>query len=222
MTTSGAISASMTAGEIVTTAATMIGACDPGEVMADEQARVGLTHLQWMLKSWQADGCNLWREFEDSQNFVRGTTEKTLDPFVIDVLDARLVLSTTNERSLSRWEWGEYITLPNKIAQGTPACYVLRKQANAITMRLWPVPSQYYKVKYTAARVIEDVTAGSQTLDIPQVWTECIFTNLAKRLVAPYRIQPTPEIQEVMARADKLYFDMSNMDRPSSVFFARQ
>lgn len=221
MTTSGVTTASMTAGQIVATAVGMIGASDPGEVMADDEVRVGLTHLQWMLQSWQADGCPLWREFEDSVAFGRGMTEKTLDPFVIDVHEARIVISNQNERSLSRWEWGEWVTLPNKLSQGTPTVFTLRKAVDTITMRLWPVPSRSYSVKYTGARIIEDVTTASQTLDIPRAWNECVFTNLAVRLIAPYRVSPTPEILELMQRAPRLYASLRDMDRPASVFFAR-
>lgn len=222
MTTSGVITASMTAGQIVTTAAVMIGASDPGEGMAADQANVGLTHLQWMLKTWQADGCPLWREFEDSIAFAQGDTTKTLDPFVIDVLEARLVLDATNERPLGRWEWGEWVTLPNKLTQGTPTVFTLRKTTSAITLRLWPVPSAAYTVNYTGARVIEDVTDQSQTIDLPQAWMECVFTNLAARLISPYRVPPTPEILDVVQRAAQLYAGLRDMDRPASVFFARQ
>lgn len=212
----------MTAGQMITTSAVMIGACDPGESMAAEQANVGLIHLQWMLKTWQADGCPLWREFEDSIAFAATDTEHTLDPFVIDVLEARLVLDSTNERPLGRWEWGEWVTLPNKTSPGTPTVYTLRKGTNTIKMRLWPVPSAAYTVNYTGARVIEDITDLSQTIDVPQAWTETIYTNLAKRLISPYRIQPTPEILDIMQRAEQLYAGLRDMDRPASYIFARQ
>ena len=222
MTTSGTISGTMTARELCTTAAQELGVYGAGETLAASDAEAMLTRLTWMLKSWQANGVNLWREAEDSAVYTAGTKTVTLDPRVIDVIEARFLQSSTYQLPMQRWEIGEYQLIPNKDQPGsTPLAYYLRKLVDSVTMTIYPVPTQSTTILYSYARVIEDVTDLNQTIDVPQQWMETVYMNLAARCATMFgaaRLDPGA-VATVTQRANELEQQLMDMDRPASVFF---
>ena len=177
-----------------------------------------------MLKSWQSDGCNLWREEEETIVFPAATETVTLDPRVLDVQEARVEIDPTFQRILARWERGEYITLPNKTAPGSPTIFYFRRKRDTVTMTLWPVPPVETNILCTTARVIEDVTDLDQNIDVPQEWCETVTYNLAARLLDTFGITETRPVvaSKIVAMACELYDKLSGFDRPSSVFLQPQ
>lgn len=216
-----AITSTLTAGEVVSQAMTLIGVKDSRTTLANEDMTQGVLQLNWMLKSWQADGMNLWRQTQDTITVPANTKTVTLDPYCIDVVEARMITSATNQRWLQRWEWGQYVVLPNKDAQGDPTIFVLNKQKAAVEMTVWPVPVRDIEVAYTYARVIEDVTVAASMVDVPQAWLETVYYNLADRLLDPFSVSESqPRVaQRITARAAELYAKLLASDRPQSVFF---
>ena len=224
MSTSGSISETFTARDVITQALTLITVLGGGETPSADDAAQGLTQLQWMLKSWQSDGCNLWREEEETIVFPAATETVTLDPRVLDVQEARVEIDPTFQRILARWERGEYITLPNKTAPGSPTIFYFRRKRDTVTMTLWPVPPVETNILCTTARVIEDVTNLDQNIDVPQEWCETVTYNLAARLLDTFGITETRPVvaSKIVAMARELYDKLSGFDRPSSVFLQPQ
>ena len=224
MSTSGSISETFTARDVITQALTLITVLGGGETPSADDAAQGLTQLQWMLKSWQSDGCNLWREEEETIVFPAATETLTLDPRVLDVQEARVEIDPTFQRILARWERGEYITLPNKTAPGSPTIFYFRRKRDTVTMTLWPVPPVETNIFCTTARVIEDVTDLDQNIDVPQEWCETVTYNLAARLLDTFGITETRPVvaSKIVAMARELYDKLSGFDRPSSVFLQPQ
>ena len=221
MATSGVITFNLTARDVVKQAMSLIGVLGAGVEPNADDAETARIHLNMMLKSMQADGCNLWRETEDSVTFAADDGAVDLDPRVIDVMEARIVLSSTYERSLAQWGWGEYVTYPNKTASGDPVVFTIRKQRGVTEMRVWPVPSVERVIRYTCARVIEDVADLANDIDVPQEWLETVVYNLAARLCEPFEVSANNPnvVARVQQRADALYAMLRNADRPGSVFF---
>lgn len=221
MATSGVTTFNLTGLEVAQQATLVNGYRDPDEALSAADAETCRIHLNLMLKSWQADGCNLWREYEDTESFVSGDYVETLDPRVIDVMEARVVLSATNERPLKRWEWGQYVGLPNKTQSGDPTIFVIRKERAATKMIIWPVPTVTRTVNYTAARLVEDVSVLTNDIDVPQEWLETVVYGLSARLCEPLGVVvASPNtVARVQQRADDLYARMRDMDRPSSITF---
>lgn len=216
-----AITSTLNAGECVTTAMQLLGVLDSLSAPSTEDMALGVKQLNWMLKSWQADGMNLWRQTEDTVIVPANTKTVTLDPYCIDVVEARYIQSSTYQRWLQRWEWGQYVVLPNKDSSNDPTIFVLNKQRAAVEMTVWPVPRQDIAIAYTYARVIEDVTTSSSVVDVPQAWLECVYYSLADRLQEVFSVPQTqPAVsQRITARAAQLYTAMKDLDRPQSVFF---
>lgn len=220
MSTSGQIGGKLTVRDVITTAMELLGTLAPGDDLAGDEAVSGIRYLNYMLKSWQADGCNLWRDEEVEITWPAATAECELSPTVMDVISARYVQSTTYERWLARWERGDYQVLPNKISVGMPTLYVFIKTTGAAKMAIWPVPATQITIKADVARVTEDVTALDQDIDIPQEWLECVYYNLAARMAATMGTHNFPMVvADVNAKAQSLYASLSSFDRPGSYTF---
>ena len=220
MTTSGVTTGQMTARDIVTQALTLIGVARPGRVPSAADGILGLTSLNWALKSLQQMGANIWRTQDVTYTVLANTIATTLTPDVIDVISARVVIPNAYERTLARWERGEYADLPNKGVVGSPTCFTFVKETNDSMIRLWPVPYVDMTLTAQVARTIEDVTNLSQTIDLPQEWTETVFYMLADRLIDSFGVaESSPATaQRIAKRAQALLAASLDADRPGSVY----
>ena len=225
MATSGDISGTLTARDVCRMAMLLIGGpLQNGEVTAEDGLTM-TTILNFMLKSWQADGCNLWR-LSDEELTITGQATVTvpatviLDPRVLDVMEARYVGGTTYQRTLARWEWGEYRALPNKLAAGLPTCFSLNKQRTYIEATFWPAPQEDTVILYSGARVIDDVNDLDDEVDCPQEWIETVYTCLAERMIPIFNVDAlsAPVAARVTARAKFLYDKLLAFDRPGSTY----
>lgn len=221
MATSGVITGLMTVRNVVTMANELCSAKTINEgspTLSDYDAQLSKRHLNWLLKSMQADGCNLFRAEDISITWPADEFEQQLDTNYLDLQEVRVRNSSDQDRPLTRWEQGEYNTLPNKLQSGIPTTYSLVKTVGNLVVRLWPVPSVETTILATGSRVIEDVVGLDETLDIPQEWTETIAYKLADRLNAAYGYSGDGDAQDVKQRADQLYSLMRDADRPGSYF----
>lgn len=222
MAVSGIIGGSYTVAQMVQKAMREIGVLAAGETPEAADLEDGMDTLNWMLKSMAADGANLFRIVEGSLAFPINTATVALSPYCSDVLEARLVQSSTFERPLQRWEVGQYASLPNKAQPGWPTAFYLSRTIDTLSMTLWPVPSEAMVVNFTYARIPDDVTDGAETIDLPQQWVECAYFNLASRLANTFgatRTDPN-SVARVDAMAQRLYAKMLDSDRPASLFLS--
>lgn len=220
MTTSGTIDTSDTVLDLITEALSELGAVDIKRGPTGAQAAQCVRRLRWMLKAWQADGCPVWREESVEITIAANTAETELETRVIDVQEARLVVTATYERPLARFETSEYRSLPNKATVGQPTCFSLKTTRDAVSVLFWPVPSTTMTVNATVARVIEDVTETTQTLDVPQEWARCIVFGLAREMAGPVGASESDKAR-VTAEAERAYASVRDMGRSASVFFGR-
>lgn len=223
MATSGIISGEITAREVMQHAAEDLGVLGAGEELSAEEFSSMLSRLNWLLKSWQSQGANLWRVETGEITIPTGSVSGALDPNVIDVIAARVITGNSPnviELQMQPIEQGEYAQLPNKSQPGRPTMFFLSKQRSQVDLYVWPVPYQDMDFKIDYARVIEDVTDPNETLDVPQQWAETVWTNLAVKcatLFGATRLDPNA-VAQVKERAAILEQQLLDMDRPASVF----
>jgi len=220
VTTSGTISSTLIASEVILAAMTDLGVLSAGENPTGEETELGLRTLNFMLKSWQGRGVTSWRDTEGSVAFASGTAKMVLTPYCLDVTEARLIQASNYERPLQRWELAQYRQIPNKATPGYPTAYTVSKLDASISLTLWPVPNATMTILYSYPRIIEDVTDGAQTIDVPQEWLETVYYGLASRLVAAFgvsRIDPAAA-QRVDQRAASLEQILLGSDMPASVY----
>jgi len=211
MTTSGVITGTMTVRQIVSKAYTILGVKDAVTPLSAEDAAEGMDSLSWMLKSWQADGNNLWRREEDSMLWPADVQAAQLDPQIIDILalrwDLNDVLTPMRRYSLEEWD-----RLPTPNDTGTPIIYKFIKHTSDVQISVWPIPQEDTAMVADVARIIDTVTDLDETVDLPQEWTETVFYNLAARL-ADVSGKTGERTNRVIQRAEILYRNLRGHDR---------
>jgi len=218
-----AITSSMTAREIVTAAMRINGSIGLADTPTANEAALAITHLNWMLKTWQAYGlCNGWRVESIELSWLAATASATLNTNYLDLANVRYRSATDIDRDLTQISLAEYASLPNKAQVGPPTCYAIRKTQASIELNLWPVSAAVMTIAADASRVITDVTTLDQAVDVPQEWTETTFYCLAARLIAPFRVHISDPVgaQMTQQRAADLYAALKSFDdETASVFF---
>lgn len=221
MATSGVITGTLTVRQVVHAALEMIGVLPLGDTANSADATAAMTHLNWMLKSWQADGLtNGWRVQEITYTHTAATATVALNTNYLDLMDVRRRVSSV-DTPLERLSVSQYAEIPNKTQAGTPTCYMIRKTLSTLNISLWPVPSSNTAIYADAARVIEDVTALTETLDVPQEWLETVYTCLAARLMLPFRtwITDPATASKIEERAGSLYARLKGFDDENASVF---
>lgn len=215
MATSGVTAFSNTARDLITQAmreAKIISG--NGTPKAPEMVDM-IFRLNSLLKGWQAKGVNLWRETNGTLTIPGGQASGTLPIGVRDVTTASLVMSATLTRPLQQLTREEYNSIPNVAAVGTPSCYYVSRQRDAVEIYVWPVSATDMDFTVDYDRVVETVTDGSETVDFPAEYTDCLVANLAVRACQAFGAELT---QELFSRAQMLEQLMLDSDRPKSYF----
>lgn len=207
----------------------MIGNLTPPWTPSDDQMTQGLIVLNIMLKGWQADGLNLFRQEQVTltvtANQGQPSNPYSITPLILDLTEARLVIQPSPnlyERPLGIYSYIDYMNLPNKQAANTagPSIIMFDRQTNASNVYIWPLATNGCTINATVARTISDVNAPEDALDLPAEWTECVVYNLADRLMEDggVRAADPATAQSITQHAIAFYTKLLNFDRPDSVF----
>ncbi len=220
MTTSGVTTFSMSARDICRQAAVELGVISSGESLEGSEQDDMIVRLNAMLKSWATEG-NLYREASGTITIPGGTGSGTLPAGIRDIISARHVVSMTNYRQLTRWNRAQYYQMPNRSAAGNPSLFYATQGQATDAIYVWPVPAADITLHLDYYRAAEIVTAPTQTLDVPEDWSEAVILGLAGRCAAMFgatRLDPAT-VGDVKNRADRLYQMLLDQDRPESYFF---
>lgn len=214
-----ATSFTMTARDMVTQAMREIGVIASGESPTSDEMSDAIVRLNSMLKAWAAKGLNLWRDVDGAIDFAAGKSSKVLaDALTID--NVRLLLADgVNTRPLGRWERDRLRMAPT-MAEGEPLAYAVLNTANTLALQLYPVPDRAVTIRYSYGRVIADVVQPADPVDVPQMFQEAVWKNLAVKLAPTFGKARADQqtVQMVAADAAILERDMLDWDRPDSYF----
>ena len=222
MTTSGTITFDLTALEVVTQAYRNIGIYGARESLNSEDYAIGQQKLNLMFKSWQMLGVQMHNRAEQTVSLVDGTQVYTLSTRPARVENVRFAVDGVERYPMTEWAREDWDRLPAKTSEGTPVVYVIDRLIASTTLTVWKVPDvpsgETWTLKVSYERVPEDVTAASQTLDIPQEWLEGVIDNLSIRIAPGHYVEPAI-YAEVKERAFIWLNQMIGNDRQGYVRF---
>ena len=217
---------SLNAGQVIVQALRKIGSLQPPWTPSQDQYSIGLLNLNFMLKGFQADGVNLWRQTQVTWNIPANVgyagTPYQPTPLFLTLENARLRVNPAPnlyERPLGIYSYDDYMLLPNKLSRGSPSVICFDRQATTSNIYIWPLPTNGCIISATVARTIEDVLTVNDSLDIPIEWTEGVIWCLADRLLADGGVldsDPSTS-QNVALHAAAFYKKLLNFDRPDFV-----
>jgi hypothetical protein len=194
MTTSGTRDFNLDVAEAIEEAYERIGI----EMRSGYDARTARRSMNLMFAEWANRGLNLWTVTQETVTVVQGTSEYTLAPDVIDILDMALRRSGV-DFEMTRISRSDYLDFPNKTDQGRPSQFYFDRQISPV-ITLWQTPENSTdQLVYYYVRRIEDVNTLTNTTGIPFRFYPCMVAGLAYYLAikrAPERVQMMKAIYE--------------------------
>lgn len=192
-----------------------------GILASDEAASADMIvnaveELERMLKSWQADGANLWVYASQTVTLTTAASY-TLDPVRPMELTSVRLDDGSSEMPMERLTRQGYDDLPIKTSTGRPTCFYYDRQREAAKLYVWPVlaAAAGETLVITYIRETEDIELAD-TVDLPAEGYDAAVYCLADRLADEYGVTN----MAIKQRADTLYEKMLAFDREGSVFFA--
>lgn len=223
MATSGSITYTLTAQEVITQALTRIAVLGEGETASNGQYLTALTELNLLLKSFQIAGSGLMRRAEQTVSIVDGTQTYTLSPRPASVINVRFAVDGVERRPMSEWDREDWDAAPIKSNTGAPIVYIVDRQRTSTTLTVWPIPDvpsgETWTLKVSYERIPESVTAPTEEVDVAQEQLDALIDALAVTQISIYGVANTPEAQLVLQRAGpKLEYALGH-DRRGSIRF---
>lgn len=218
MAVSNSVDFTQTAQELITDALAELGVHDDEEPLQAVDLQRGLRALTRMLKAWQADGVMTWTMTDGNLTLVQGQEaydfgaggDFTTVP--LDIGDMEINRGS-NDLPMFRLSREDYRMLPNKTTQGYPTQYYYDRQREGGTLYVWPAPDATGgTLKFTYRRIIMDMDAGANNIDLPQEWHEAIVFGLAKRFIGPYSMDGKPAAARIAAEAERTYQVVKGFD----------
>lgn len=131
----------------------------------------------------------------------------------------RKTFGNDNEIPVIKWSRDQYFNQVNKISQGTVVNCYYSPQLNDGRLYVWQTASSVNDfVRFTFERQLQDVTLGTETIDFPPEWLECVIYNLASRLSDDYSV-PIAKQQFIEQKAGQFLEDLLGWDEEMTSLF---
>lgn len=217
MTTSAITTFDLTARKVVTRSLRLLGVLPSDEDPTAIDMEFGIEELNVLLKSWQINGPDLWRQTEASLTLTANTAAFPLATNPYRVIDCRLRRNGIDlpMEILTRQE---YFEMPLKTATGVPTQYYPDNARYGVTLYIWPVLASVSgeTIEYTYQRRFFDVTSADETLDLPQEYLGIISTSLAAALAPAFGVNDA----DLLKRSEIMLAQAQFADREPVVRFS--
>jgi len=181
VTTSGTFLFDLDTLDLVEEAYEMVGM----EVRGGYDLRSARRSLNLLMREWGNRGLNMWTLNEFTVPWPAGSPTDALPFKVIDLLDCYWRTGTEDaqrDQVMSRYSVSQWAQVTNKTMKGTPSqFYINRLQPNPVVY-VWPVPAQDGTFGGWGLRIMEDVGAYTNTLDVPNRFLPALVSGLAYHL----------------------------------------
>jgi hypothetical protein len=183
------------------------------ELRSGYDFRTARRSLNFLMGEWANRGINLWTIEQGSINLVQGQVTYDLPNDTVDLLEHVIRTSSgqgpnQTDLNITRISVSTYSTIPNKLAQGRPIQVWINRQSGQTTdllgatpaypqINVWPAPDQgtslnpYYVFYYWRLKRIYDAGNGTNVVDIPFRFQNCLVAGLAY-MVAIKKAQVDP------------------------------
>jgi hypothetical protein len=166
--------------------------------------RTARRSLNFLIMEWANRGINLWTIEQGQIPLVQGQVTYDLPIDTVDLLEHVIrtnpgQISNQTDINISRISVSTYSTIPNKLTQGRPIQVWVNRQSGQTTdllgatpaypqINVWPSPDQgtalnpFYIFYYWRLKRIYDAGTGTNVIDIPFRFQNCLVAGLAYML----------------------------------------
>jgi hypothetical protein len=186
--------------------------------------RTARRSLNFLIGEWANRGINLWTVEQGNFGLVQGQVIYDLPVDTVDLIEHFIRTNfdqgpNQTDLNITRISVSTYSTIPNKLAQGRPIQVWINRQSgqqvgsNLATPKnpkiyVWPAPDQgteqnpYYTFCYFRLKRIYDAGTGTNVIDIPFRFQNCLVAGLAYMLAVK-----KPEVDPGRIQALKMMYD---------------
>lgn len=143
-----------------------------------------------------------------SQSYTQGTDWDD-DMLVLNIIDTGSHIpesndpeefKTTGETPVSPMSMHQFQSLSSKTSEGTPTRYFLHRNAQLLTIYLWPIPAEDSKIRFRTLRIPASNSVGSNEPDLKRHWGSWIVHALAYELMTDAKL---PLDERAICRDDR-------------------
>ena len=201
MATSGTRTFTLFVNEIIEEAYSRIG----GETVTGKESSSGRRSLNLLFKEWSNRSIQLWSVGESTQTLTSGTANYTLNSYTVDIEEAVISVDNTDgtrtDFQMERISRDDYLKIPNKDVGGRPNQYFIDKQITPV-LYLYPTPDSADTFRFKERKAVEDITAATESVDIPNRFLPCAISGLAY-----YLSLKRPQIEQQRRQELKMLYE---------------
>ena len=184
---------------LITRALKMISVISASQTPTASEINDGSEALNLLLKSWQADGLQLWTVTQKSVTPVQGQYKYTfgsggdidVDGQPVEVFEVyRRTTTTVLDVPIKRLSRSDYWRLGDKNTEGTPTQFYFDPQLNLNNFYIWPSADASFVLDNTIEilyqKPFDDMDSSTDTLAFPQSWELAVVYGLAHLLAVEY------------------------------------
>ena len=155
--------------------------------------------MNLMFADWANEGVLLFAVDEQTQTLTDGTASYSVASGTLAMLEM-VIRRSSVDTPVTKIGREQYHLIPNKTNEGLPSMLYLDRKAG--TYYLWSTPENSTDVlRYWRLRRLQDVTAGSETPDVPYRWFEALASGLAARLALKFAPEKFALLEKLAAGA---------------------
>jgi hypothetical protein len=167
--------------------------------------RTARRSLNLLKLEWANRGLNLWTIKEFLVDVDAASNTVTLPIEAIDLIECFWRTGDGEDQHdspLTRMSVSTYANMTNKNQPGNPSQFYVHRKLPQHVVRLWPTPTEAGILGGYGLRLIQDVGAYTNTIDVPTRFLPALICGLAYYLSMkiPSAVQRTPMLQQEYER----------------------
>lgn len=202
--------------DLITSSLRLLQEVGAGEVATSESVADGLSALNRMLDSWSVDKDVIYTESREQFNLVGGTASYTIGsggtfnttrPLSID---QAFITSGSLTYEIAVNDASQYALISDKQIQAMPSDVYYDGNYPLSTMIFWPVPDSAYTLNLYSKKPLNNFTAATDVVNLPQGYERAIIYNLAVEIAPEYGKEAPASVQKTARTSLKAIESLNN------------
>lgn len=202
----------MTTGDLINSAARLIGVLASGESLASSESNDALTALNQMVDTWSNENLLIYAKTQETFTFTAGkqtytmgtggdlntTRSMKIENSIVQIPNG----ATTFDLQMDIINQDQWASISTKSTQSTIPLWLYQQGTYPLdTLYVWPVPQSAYNWVLWSWKPLSTFASLTATVDLPQGYAKALRYNLAVELAPEYGRALDPVVVEQAAES---------------------